>query len=52
VLAARAARAVGVDLQVLVEDLDVHRLVHEGGDVDRGERRLAPVGGVERRQPH
>jgi hypothetical protein len=50
VLAARARRAVGVDLQVVVVDLDVAALVDDRRDLDARERRLAAVGGVERRQ--
>ena len=52
VLAARAGRAVGVDLQVVVLDLDVAGLLDDRRDLDARERRLAAVGGVERRQAH
>ena len=52
VLAARARGAVGVDLQVVVLDLDLAGLLDDRRDLDARERRLAPVGGVERRQPH
>ena len=48
VLAAGARGAVGVDLQVVVVDLDVARLLDDRRDLDARERRLAPVGGVER----
>ena len=45
---ARAQGAVvGLDL-----DLAVFAGLDLGDDVDRGERRVAPVGGVERREPH
>ena len=50
VLAAGARRAVGVDLQVVVVDLDLAGLLDDGRDLDAGERRLAAVGGVERRE--
>ena len=49
VLPAGAARAVRVDAQVLVGDLDLDVLVDLRRDVDRGERRVAPLRGVERR---
>ena len=52
VLAAGARGAVGVDLQVVVVDLDVADVLDDRRDLDAGERRLAAVGGVERRQPH
>ena len=52
VLAAGARGAVGVDLEVVVVDLDVAGLLDDGRDLDARERRLAAVGGVERRQPH
>ena len=51
VLAAGAGRAVGVDLEVVVLDLDLAGLLDHRRDLDARERRLAPVGGVERRQP-
>ena len=51
-LAARAAGAVGVDLQVVVVDLDLADVLDDRRDLDAGEARLAAVGGVERRQPH
>ena len=52
VLAARAGRAIGVDLQVVLVDLDLARVLDDRRDLDAGEGRLAAVGGVERRQPH
>ena len=48
VLPARAARAIGVDAQVLVFDVDVDVLGQLGPDVDRRERGVAPRGLVER----
>ena len=51
-LAAGAAGAIGVDLQVVVVDLDLADVVDHRRDLDAGEARLAAVGGVERRQPH
>ena len=48
VLAAGAGGAVGVDLQVVVVDLELARLLDDGRDLDAGERRLAAVGRVER----
>jgi hypothetical protein len=50
VLAARARRPVGVDLQVVRVDRDVRRVLDHRGDLEPGERRLAAVGRVERRQ--
>ena len=47
VLAARAARAVGVDAQVLVLDLDLDVVVDLGPGEDRGERGLAARVAVE-----
>ncbi len=52
VLAAGARGAVGVDLQVVVVDLDLGRLVDDRRDLEAREARLAAVGGVERAQPH
>ena len=52
VLAARAGRAVRVDLQVVGLDLDLARVLDDRRDLDARERRLATVGGVERRQAH
>jgi hypothetical protein len=52
VLAAGAAGAVGVDLEVLVVDLDARAVVDHWGDLDPGERGLAAVRGVEGRQAH
>ena len=52
VLAAGAGRAVGVDLQVVVLDLDVAGVLDDRRHLDAREARLAAVGGVERRQPH
>ncbi len=51
VLAALAARAERVDPQVLVEDLDLDRVVDLRGDVDRREGGVPPRGRVERRDP-
>ena len=50
-LAAGAGRAVGVDLQVVVVDLHLARLLDHRRDLDAREGRLAAVGGVERREP-
>ena len=47
VLAAGAARPVGVDAQVLVVDLDLDVVGHLGPDEDRGERRV-PARGLSR----
>ena len=44
-------RAVGVDLEVLVVDLDLAGALDHRRDLDARERRLAAVGGVERREP-
>ena len=51
VLAAGAARAVGVDAEVLVGDLDLDVVVDLGRDVDRGKRRVPALRRVERRDP-
>ena len=51
-LAAGARRAVRVDLQVVGVDLDLPGVLDDGRDLDAGERRLAPVGGVERAEAH
>jgi hypothetical protein len=48
VLPARTARAVGVDAQVLVADVDLDVLADVGDDEHRRERRLAARVGVER----
>ena len=47
VLAAGAAGAEDVALQLVVAEDDVDRLVDLGEDVDRGERRLPPRGRVD-----
>ena len=52
VLAARAARPVRVDAEVLVVDLDVFVFVELGPDVDRGERGVAARRLIERRDAH
>ena len=52
VLAAGAARSVGVDPQVLLVDVDVDVVLDLGPDVDRGERRVAARRLVERRDAH
>ena len=52
VLAAGALRTVGVDLQVAFVDLDVGVVGQERRDDHGRERRLAAVGGVERREAH
>ena len=52
VLAAGAGGAVGVDAQVLVQDLDLDRLVDHRVDPDAGEARVAARLAVERRDPH
>ena len=51
VLPAGAAAPEDVALQLVVAELDVDRVVDLGQHVDRGERRLPPVGGVERADP-
>src|SRR5215211_272758 len=51
VLPAGAGGPVGVHLQVVVLDLDLAGLLDDRRDLDSRERRLAAVGGVERRQP-
>src|SRR5665648_303129 len=48
VLPAGAARAVGVDAQVVVVDLDVGVVAHQRRGVDGDEARVPAVGGVER----
>ena len=52
VLAAGAAGAVGVHAQVLLVDLDLDVVVDFGHDVQRGERRVPPLVGVERADAH
>ena len=52
VLAARAARSIGVDPQVLVVDVDVDVLGQLGPDVHRREGGMAPGGLIERRNAH
>jgi hypothetical protein len=52
VLAARAGGAIGVDLQVVVLDLDVARVLDDRRDLDARERRLAAVLRVERGDAH
>ena len=52
VLAAGAARAVGVDAEVLVGDLDLDVLVDLGRHVDGSERGVPPLRRVEGRDPH
>ncbi len=52
VLAAGAAGPVGVDLEIVVADLDVGDLVHHGRNLDSCKARVAPVGGVEGREAH
>lgn len=52
VLAARAAGAVGVDLQVGGVDLDVVVVVDLGHHLQRGKGGLAAAGGVKRRDAH
>jgi hypothetical protein len=51
VLAARSLRAVGVDLQVALVDLDLPVVAQERGDDHRREGGVATVGAVERAQP-
>ena len=51
-LAAGAAGPVGIDLEVVVVDLDVAASLDHGRDLNPGEARLPAVGGVERRQAH
>ena len=50
-LAAGAACSVGVDLEVVVVDLDLVDRVNDRRDLDPGETRLAAMRGVERGQP-
>ena len=52
VLAAGARRAVGVDPEVLLVDVDVGHVLEERGHLQRRERGLALALGVERRHPH
>ena len=53
VLAARAGGAVDLHFNVLGPDLDILGIVGDlGDDLDRGERRLPPRVGVERRHAH
>jgi hypothetical protein len=52
VLAARTARAVGVDPQVALVDLDVVALRQERRDYDLRERRVPAMRRVVRREPH
>src|SRR5918998_4906547 len=52
VLTTRSGGPVGVDLQVLLVDLDVYLIVYDRGDGDRGEARVPPRRGVERADPH
>ena len=52
VLAAGTGRAVSVDPQVLVLDIDLDVLVDLGRDEHRRERRLAAAAGIERRYSH
>ena len=52
VLAARPARAIGVDAQVLVPDRDLYVLLDVRQHQHRGERRLPPRVGIERRDAH
>jgi hypothetical protein len=52
VLAARAARPVGVDLQVVVVDLDRVDRIDDRRYLDPGEAGLTPVRRIERRQAH
>jgi hypothetical protein len=52
VLTARAAGAIGVDLQIFRVDFDHDVVVDIRRHRDRGERRLAPPLLIERRDPH
>src|SRR6185503_19764313 len=52
VLAAGARGAVGVDAQVLVDDVDLDVVVDLGIDVHRGVRGVAALGGVVRADAH
>ena len=48
VLAAGPGRAVGVDLQIALVDLDLLHLVDERRDLDQREARVPACGGIER----
>src|SRR5204863_4337082 len=52
VLPAGPRGAVGVDAQILVEDVDLDRLVDHWIDPDRGKAGMAPRSGIERRDAH
>jgi hypothetical protein len=52
VLPAGTGGAVGVDLQVVLVDLDVAALLDDRGHLDAGERGLTAVGRVEGREAH
>src|SRR5215207_5604753 len=51
VLPASPRGPVRIDLQVLLVNLDLHLVVYDGGDGDRGEARVPPATGVERADP-
>ena len=51
-LAAGTGRAIGVNAQVLILDVDLDILVYFGRDEHRDERGLAAAAGIERRDPH
>ena len=50
VLAARPRSAIGVDLQVVLVDLDLAGVLHDGCHLDAREARLPAMGGVEWRE--
>ena len=52
VLAAGTGRPVGIDPQVLVQDLDLDRIVDHRIDPDAGETGVTPGLGIEGRDPH
>src|SRR3712207_3887399 len=48
VLAARPRGPVGVDLEILLVDLYLDRIIYDRGDRDRGKARVPPAPGIER----
>src|SRR5918995_3219152 len=52
VLPSRPRCPVGIHLEVLLVDLDLHPVVYDGGDGNRGEARVPAGSGVERADPY